>query len=281
MPNTRRPSDVQIRRAALMLCLAAGACAPASPAPASSAPASSAPAPSASASHASAPAPADDPRALLDRAIAQAGGAQALERARALLWDGEASVHAGGRTVHIAGSWAVQPPDTAVVSTYEVSRGPAGTRALIVAAPRGWIWRDSALTRMPDAMFANEKDEFYLYDVMRLVPLREPRVTLHAIPADSLGQAGFRAERPGRPVVELYFDANGRLAHLRTHVQNPEGGGGPAVQQDLWLSGTLQAGGIRWPASILITMAGAPYFDLTLRNLRVQPRIDDPRLRGP
>ncbi|HEU4880955.1 MAG TPA: hypothetical protein VFT45_01885 [Longimicrobium sp.] len=274
MPNTRHA--ILARRAALMLCLAAGACAPASPASVS--PAS---APPASGSHASAPAPADDPRAMLERAIAQAGGAEALGRARALLWDGEATVHAGGRTVHIAGSWGVQPPDTAVVSTYDVSRGPESTRALIVAVPRGWIARDTAVTRMPDAMFANERDEFYLYDVMRLVPLREPRVTLHAIPADSLGQAGFRAERPGRPVVELYFDPSGRLAHLRTHVQDPGGAGGPAVQQDLWLSGTLQAGSIRWPASIRITMAGAPYFDLTLRNLRVQPRLDDPRLRGP
>jgi hypothetical protein len=115
---------------------------------------------------------------------------------------------------------------------------------------------------------------------MRLVPLRDPRVTLTAIAPDSLGQAGIRAEQRGRPVVELYFDASGRLAHLLTHVQDP-GGVGPAVRQDLWLSGTLRAQGVRWPASIRITMADAPYFDLTLRNLRIQPRLDDPRLRGP
>lgn len=96
---------------------------------------------------------------------------------------------------------------------------------------------------------------------------------------DSLGQAGIRAERPGRPAVELYVDREGRLAHLRTRVRDP--GGGEAVWQDLWLDGTLEAEGVRWPAAIRITMAGAPYFDLALRNLRVQPRLDDPRLRGP
>jgi hypothetical protein len=66
---------------------------------------------------------------------------------------------------------------------------------------------------------------------------------------------------------------------VRTQVRDP--GGAEAVWQDLWLSGTLTAEGVRWPAAIRITMAGAPYFDLALRNLRVEPRLDDPRLRGP
>jgi hypothetical protein len=231
------------------------------------------------ASSGSAPAPADGPRATLERAIRQAGGAEALARARALLWEGDAAVYAGGRTVRIAGDWAVQPPDTAVVATYDVTRGPATTRALVVAAPRGWIWAGGQLTPMPGAMLANERDEFYLYDVMRLLPLRDAEITLTAIAPDSLGQAGFRAERPGRPAVELYVDDKGRLAHLRTRVQDP--GGGAAVRQDLWLGGTVEAEGVRWPAEIRITMDGAPYFGLALRNLRIQPRLDDVRLRGP
>jgi hypothetical protein len=136
MTNARRPFHAALLMAA---CLTAGACAP-SVRPA---------------------AEADGPRALLERAIAQAGGAEALERARALLWEGDATVYAGGRTVRIAGTWAVQPPDTAVVATYDVTRGPESTRALVVAAPRGWVVRDTAVTRMPDAMLANEKDEFY------------------------------------------------------------------------------------------------------------------------
>jgi hypothetical protein len=251
--------ESRLARAAAVLSLAlAAACAPVSP---------------------PAPAPADGPRALLERAIVQAGGAEALARARALRWEGDATVYAGGRTVRIAGEWAVQPPDTAVVATYDVTRGPVTTRALVVAAPRGWIWAGGQLTPMPDAMLANERDEFYLYDVMRLLPLRDAEVTLTAIAPDSLGQAGFRAERPGRPAVEVYVDDEGRLAHLRTRVQDP--GGGAAVRQDLWLGGTVEAEGVRWPAEIRITMDGAPYFDLALRNLRIQPRLDDARLRGP
>lgn len=220
-----------------------------------------------------------DPPALLARAIRQAGGADALAAARALAWSGDAVVHAGGRTVRIAGDWMVQPPDTAVVATYDVTRGPASTRALVVAAPRGWIVSGTQFQPMPPALLASERDEFYLYDVMRLVPLRAPGVTLTAIAPDSLGQAGFRAEQPGRPAVEVYVDARGRLAHLRTLVQ--DAGGGAPTRQDVWLSGTTQAGGVRWFREMRLTTNGAPFFDLTIRSLRVLPRADDPRLAGP
>ncbi|HEU0016204.1 MAG TPA: hypothetical protein VFQ45_21170 [Longimicrobium sp.] len=222
----------------------------------------------------------DPSQVLLDRAIAQAGGAEALERARALAWQGDAAIHDGERTIRIAGTWGVQPPDTAVVATYDVTRGEASTRAMVVAAPRGWIIMPGAQPRpMPDAMLANERDQFYLYEVIRLVPLRDPRVTLTALPPDSAGRPGTRAEQPGRPRVDLYFDPAGRLVRLRTEVADPEGG--PAVRQDVWLSGVMEAGGVRWPAELRITQDGAPYFTLSMRNLRVLPRLDDPRLRGP
>lgn len=225
-----------------------------------------------------APAP-DAPERILARAIEQAGGAAALERATALVWEGDATVHAGGRTVNIAGRWAVQPPDTAVVSTWEASRGPESARHLVVAQPRGWTVRGGAFTPMPPPMLASEREEFYLYSVMRLVPLREPGVALAAIPADSLGQRGIRARREGRPDVELFVDGAGRLAHLRMVL--PDGYDGRPVRQDVWLAGSIEAEGVRWPRTIRITQDGAPFFDLALRSLRVQPAVTDTLLAGP
>ena len=219
------------------------------------------------------------PTVMLARAIERAGGAAALEAATALTWEGDAIVNAGGRIVQISGTWAIQPPDTAVVSTFDVARGPGSMRSLVVAAPRGWTVSGSEFSPMPDAMLATERDEFYLYDVMRLVPLREPGVTLTALAPDSLGQAGFRAERGGRPPVDLYVDRTGRLAHLRTHIANPAGG--QPVAQDLWLEGEIQSAGVRWPRDLRIYLGGQPFFALTLRTLRVQARVEDPRLRGP
>lgn len=136
-------------------------------------------------------------------------------------------------------------------------------------------------TPMPPAMLANERDEFYLYDVMRLVPLREPGVTLEPIAPDSLGDAGFRARGPGRADVELYVSArDGRLAHLRTRVPDPAAAG-TTMLQDLWLDGAVEADGVRWPRTIRITMNGAPYFELTVRSLSTSRRLTEVMLKGP
>ena len=133
-------------------------------------------------------------------------------------------------------------------------------------------------TPMPAAMLASERDEFYLYPVMRLVPLRDPGVALTTIPADSLGRAGCaRGGQGGRRGRVL--GRAGRLAHLR--IVLPGGASGAPVRQDVWLSGSIEAAGVRWPRTLRITQDGAPFFDLTLRSLRVQRAVSDTLLAGP
>jgi hypothetical protein len=217
------------------------------------------------------------PKDLLARAIEEAGGAEALSRAKAFVWDGKANVHFGGRVVRIAGRWSVQPPDTAVVSTYDVEEGPAGTRSLVLAAPRGWLVSGAEVTSMPATMLASERAEFYLYELIRLVPLRSPGVTLSAAPPDTLGQQGIRVEQPGRPSAALYFDEGGELTHVRFRV--PSVSTGQLEWQDAWLEGTVEAGGVRWPRELHLLVEGKPYFDLTIDSLRVLPRLDSPLLR--
>lgn len=219
------------------------------------------------------------PAAILDGAIEQAGGARALESARAFRWEGAAIVHAGQRDVAIRGEWAIQPPDSAVVATYDTTAGPSTTRRLIVVGGTGWLEEAGVFTPMPPAVLAAERDEFYLYQVMRLVPLRAPDVELAAAPPDTLGQRGFEVRMPGRPPVSAYVDENGRLAHLRLRITDARTGG--QAWQDLWLSGVVEAGGVRWPREIRITMDGAPYFDLTIGSLRVEPQLVEPYLAGP
>jgi hypothetical protein len=219
------------------------------------------------------------PRQMLERAIRQAGGEGPLTAARALVWRGQGVAHAGEHHVNIVGDWEIQPPDTAIVSSYEVARGQETTRSLVLAAPRGWLVSGTSFRRMPATLLANERDQFYLYDVIRLVPLRAPGVTLTPIAPDSLGQPGFRAEQPDRPAVDLYFSANGRLAHLRADVH--DAASAATKRQDMWLSGTIESAGVRWFREMKMTMDGEPYFDLTVRSLRVMRRIDDPRLAGP
>jgi hypothetical protein len=218
------------------------------------------------------------PDELLQRAIERAGGADALNRARAVEWVGEATVHDDDRVVRIAGTWSVQPPDTAVVSTYDPSQGRHTTRSMVLAVPRGWLVNGREFSPMSPALLARERAEFYFYQLFRLVPLLGSNVTRSLAEPDSLGQVGIRVEEPGHPAAFLYFSRDGQLAHVRMQVP---GGGGEPEWQDAWLAGLVESKGMRWPRELHLLIDGQPYFDLTIESFRALPKLESPLLSGP
>jgi hypothetical protein len=124
-------------------------------------------------------------------------------------------------------------------------------------------------------VIAHERDQFYLYYVMRLVPLRSPGFQITALEADPARQLGLRVSSPGRRDVNLYFDDGGRLARLVTRVVDP--GAAREVIEELRFSGTIEGQGVRWPRKIAITWDGRPYFDFELTEF-TPVRTLDPRI---
>lgn len=217
---------------------------------------------------------------LLQRAIAAAGGRETLERFSAFEWEGTAVVHIPGRDIAIAGRWRIQPPDRAVVTTYPVDQGPAGARRLILSGPVGWTQRgDDRLTPMPADLLAEERHQFYLYSILRLVPLLDTVFTVEASPRDSLGQAALRIHHPRHPDVLLYFDDAARIAAIKTVFAGPNT---PTVDsQEIRLIGTVESEGVRWFEEMRILREGQPYFDLKLTELQALVRLDDSLLIEP
>ena len=215
---------------------------------------------------------------LVRRAIEAAGGRANLERAPALQWQGRAAIHLPGRDITIFGTWSVQPPDSAVVATYDSVQGPRSTRRLILAGTRGWMQRDTTLSPMPGAVLTEERHQFYLYSLLRLLPLQSPGVKLTRVVDDSAGNAGLIVESPGRLQVTMYFDRNARVVRLRTTFAADSGS---VERQDIRFEGTIESNGVRWFRKMMINRNRQPYFDMEVRTFETLPRLDDPLLRGP
>ena len=188
-------------------------------------------------------------------------------------------MHIPGRDIAIRGTWEIQPPDSAVVSTYDTLRGPAATRSLIVAGPRGWIRRDTAFAPLPDDILAEEQHQYYLYSLLRLMPLREKGVKLQPVFPDSAGHQGFRVERRGRLPVTMYFDSAGRVLRMVTQFALPGPVAGDLQVLDFY--GSTASNGVQWFRRMEIRRAGKPYFDLDVDSLTVVRSISDPLLSGP
>lgn len=218
------------------------------------------------------------PDSLVRAAIAAAGGTAALTAARVLEWDAKATVHVGGRNVSLTGTWRMLPPDSAISTTWETEKGPTGARSLVIAGPKGWVQRDTALVAMNEAQRVEERHQFYLYSLLRLVTLKEPGVGLVARPPDVSGHPGILVARAARLPVELYFDKNGRVVRMFTTFATNNGKLGDA--EDILLSGEIGAGGIKWFRRMVIQRAGKPYFEMEITALRVKSSLADPMLAG-
>lgn len=215
---------------------------------------------------------------LVRRAIEAAGGRTNLAAAPALQWQGRAEIHVPGRDITIFGTWSIQPPDSAVVATYDSTQGPRSTRRLILAGSRGWMQRDTTLNPMPNAVLTEERHQFYLYSLLRLLPLEAPGVKLTRVVDDSAGNAGLIVERPGRLQVTMYFDRNARVVRLRTTFAADSGA---VERQDIRLEGTIESNGVRWFRKMMIDRNRQPYFELEVLSLQALPRLNEPLLRGP
>jgi hypothetical protein len=221
----------------------------------------------------------DPPGVLLDRAIAAAGGAERLGALRALEWRGRAELAVEGQApLRITGLWRLQLPDSAIVTTTVDGQPAATARSLIIAGPRGWTRVNKKLAPLAPELIAHERDQFYLYHLMRLVPLRGSAYRLAPLADDALGHKRIRVSHAGRPDVDIAFDTLGTLTTLTDSVTDPQSH--TRRRQQVALSGQVDAAGARWPQRIVITWDGKPYFDLTILELKPLATLDDPLLRG-
>ena len=209
----------------------------------------------------------NEPKAILDKAIKAAGGVNALKRARVLSWDGKATVYAGGREIKIEGTWLIEPPDRATVTTWEAAKGKTSSRTIEVDGQTGTTQRDGKRMPMPKEMLENEREQFFLYSILQLAPLLDADVKLS--PTSDRGNQGLLVTRPGRPEVRIFFDNGGRPTHLLTTVGDPISKA--RVDEELRFEGSVRSAGVRWPKRIQIFQRGKLFFDLEISNFRVKP----------
>ena len=210
-------------------------------------------------------------RALVERAITAAGGAEVLARFPAMSWNADATVHAGGRTVAITGTWKVEPPDKAIVETRPVDQPPENARILAVEGTQGWTIARGKRSPLTMEMLIGERDAFYLYAIVRALPLRDPEVKLELVPRSADGMEGLRVTRPNRPDVDVYYDAEARPRRL-TYV-TLDAATKMRRRPQIRLDGEIASNGVRWFKTMTIRWDDEPYFDMTLSSFQALARF--------
>ena len=218
--------------------------------------------------------PANEAQALLDRAIAAAGGADALTAATAIEWTARGTAYSSGDTEAIEGRWLVQPPDAADVSTWTPGAPAGAPKRTVISDASGWIERNGVRTPLSAAAVAHERDQLYVLSLMRLLPLREAGVELSMVSPRTL-----LVRHPRRPDVEATFGDDGRLTVLRTTISHPEDNSD--IVYELRLGGSIAGGGLTWPRTMRVTHDGKPTLELEITSLSAGRNRSTPNRQAP
>lgn len=200
---------------------------------------------------------------FLDRAIAATGGEAALRRVRQLRWTGQAVVQAGARRLELGVATTVTPFAAARSETWLLSDRPAAKRAMVLEGGDLFQERDGARTPLPAPQARHERQQYALYGLMLLTPLKDSPGALAGLDDDG----GLLTRHPLAPPTTLYLDERWRLASAENVVDAPDGVS--RIAQTIDFLGEIESRGVRWPARLKIRQDGRPYFDLTLATFEV------------
>jgi len=221
----------------------------------------------------SAPAAADvySGKSVLDAAIQAAGGETALATVKELGWTGAAAINADGKTTEVEMSTVVRPFTYARSTSWPTDKTPVQGRTVQAQFGNAWTVSRVVWTPMPEAEAEYENQQFSLYSVMLLAPLKDAAVKVEETAPGKDGTRNLHVEHPEAPPMDLRFNASGKLVRAAYSVRNPKGGA--PIAQVAEFSGEMTSNGVKWPKRISISQNGAPWMDLQLATFEARPEI--------
>lgn len=210
-------------------------------------------------------------KSVLDAAIEAAGGAEALGKVKQLEWSGTATVTAGGKTTKIDVFTMVQP-EARLARTVSRETGAAlnTSRVLQVERGRAFSMQRNSWTEMLPEQAKNEVQQYGLYTLMLLAPLKAADAKVAEQPKGADGTRAVQASLPHGEAAELEFDASARLVRAGMVVASPTPGQ-PDIVQVVKFSGEIVSNGVKWPKHITIEQNGAPFYDMEITKFEALP----------
>src|SRR5947207_1086617 len=119
-----------------------------------------------------------DAKAVIDKAIQAAGGADKLGKFKALTWKGKGKFYGLGEGIDFGGQWTSQPPhQSKVVSEIDIN-GMQFTQIRVVNGDKGWIKMMDTTEEMDKEALTEAREELYAGWLATLLPLKDPAFQL-------------------------------------------------------------------------------------------------------
>lgn len=229
-----------------------------------------------------APAQTNDPKALLEKAIAAHGGADALDKFPAARVESKGKLFQGADEVPFKSRVVFQMPDR-LCSTVEMAAGKfKHTVVNVIAGERVETSIGGVPQQVSPGQVEEMKTALAIETARRLSPLlKNPKVQLTAAPVQKLDGTelpGVKASQAGFKDLLLYFDPETSLLKMLVRKGHDPSGHSVAVQEIF--SDYRDIEGVKHPAKTLVRHDGRRYLSTETTKYEPLQRADPKELLG-
>jgi hypothetical protein len=213
--------------------------------------------------------------AIIERAVRAHGGAEALTRSQQCLRRIGGTMTLVGKELPFTADMVIALPGRYRASFDLTAQDQKFQMTVVLNGDKAW--RSSAgtvLEATKDELDVMQGDAYAMW-LATLVPLQSNDFELSALPDANLGgqpSAGVKVNRKDQPEVKLFFDKkSGLLVKLERRARE----GGLSVNKEHVYSDHRSFDGVQLPARELQLTNGIKAVDISLKAVKLLPKVDD------
>ncbi|MBI5757116.1 MAG: hypothetical protein HZA46_01210 [Planctomycetales bacterium] len=216
------------------------------------------------------------PRAVIDKAIQEMGGAAQLGKFKAISSKMKGDLHIQGVKVPFTGEVTTQGADQQKSFVELVIDGQKIAVVQVLNRNQGWVKINETTMDMTKDKLEETVEAAHAGWVASLVPLMNKAFKLDTIGESQVeGKAaiGIHVSYPGRRDVNLFFDKTTHLL-VKTETRAKDEQTGQEVTDETFMSG-YEGKEVKQALKLLIKRDGKPLLEAELSDIRPDEKLDD------
>lgn len=223
--------------------------------------------------------------AVLDKAIAAAGGEAKLAKLQGLTLKGKGNYHEAGKPdIPFTSTWYTQGNDKGRTINELEAMGAKSYEVRVINGDKGWVKDGKLEARVMDKDdLADERENLYFNWVTTLAPLKGKDFKLTAAEdakVDGKAAAAFSVSSKGHRDIKLYFDKESGLL-VKSERKVRDSSANKDVVEEVYFSNFKDADGIKIAMKYSVKWDGQPQADVEMTEAKAQEKLDDKLFQKP
>jgi len=219
-----------------------------------------------------------DARAIIEKAIKANGGADKIDKVKAVVVKGKGTVHVMAMDLDFTSVNSSQDADKMRVEVDVTVMGMDFKTVQIFNKDKAWSGVNGTFTELPKEAVEEFQEKMHGSRVGRLTPLlKDKEFKLSALGESKVGgkeAVGVRVEYKGKRDINVYFDKKTSLM-LKTETREKDLQSGMEVNSETFMEEYKDKDGLPVPHKITVKRDDKPFVELEVTDYKAEDKLDD------